>query len=307
LTWHTYNSTRQFPRPGPSLTDKTKKKNQPLSFYLIVAGEKPLRKIVTRKMRLERLKQNLNLNYKEQTNDQCGECRENDFVWDVPNGDIICKNCGAVLSSGLQTNDWADDPTPSVCSSGVMGSEAESRCSLFDPTYIRYFHFNEVLATLTLSGPWINNADYREIKNVLRERGLTDPTRCAIQDVCRHLNLIFGVQRFTKKYSEKWIQIVYRYNGKRPPELHPNLIFDLQRDFKTITSKWVEVEKLLNGSKKTDRRVQWPNYLETIYRLLKRKYPDVLTGLKPWITRLSKKKRKELKLFFDKVFKLVGF
>jgi hypothetical protein len=247
------------------------------------------------------------LNYKEQINDQCQGCGESEFVWDIPNGDIICKTCGIVLSSGVQDDGSSHikpvNPNPSC----RLASETRSRKSLFGPTYIRYFHFNEVLATLTLSGPWINNADYREIKNLLRERGQKNITRSDVQDVCRKLNSLFGVERFTKKYSEKWIQIVYRYNGTRPPDLHPNFIFALQLDFKVITSEWEKVEALLSGSKKTDKRVQWPNYLETIYRLVKRRYPSILPELKPWITRLSKKKRKELKAFFEMVFKVVGF
>ena len=260
-------------------------------------------------MRLERLKLNLKINEEERENDRCPECKSSKFIWDLSRGDIICSDCGVVLPFTIQSNDWTHDNTDRNISCGVAGRETESPKSFLDSTYIRYFHFNEVLATLTLSGPWINNADFREIKNLLVQRGLTHPSRSDVQDVCRKLNQMYKVQRFTKKYSEKWIQIVYRFNGKRPTEIHPNVIHGIRRDFRLISSKWEQVKTFLTTTKKgsiDERRVQWPNYLETMYRLLKRRYPDVLPSLKPWITRLSKRKRKELKMFFEKVFNLVG-
>jgi transcription initiation factor TFIIIB Brf1 subunit/transcription initiation factor TFIIB len=234
-------------------------------------------------------------------------CQKTDFVWDYSKGDIICTSCGTVSNEALLTSDFIDNRDGWSSGSNELTGSSGAPKSLSSPIYVRYFHFNEVLATLTLSGPWINNADYREIKRSLREKQIINPTRSDIQAICKHLNAKFGVQRFSKKYSEKWIQIVYRYNGKRPPLIHPNLIHDLRRDFKIMVSRWSEVERLLLGSKKTDKRVQWPNYLETIYRLLKRRYNTILPGLKPWITRLSVKKRKELKIFFENVFSIVGF
>jgi len=253
-------------------------------------------------MRLERLTENLNQIEKERDEFICKTCSEKDFVWDHTQGDVICTACGSVNLSSIFSDDSTNFSTFGSCSVAPSSTENRNRESWLGPTYVRYFHFNEVLATLTLSSPWINNTDFREIRKGLQARGITHPGRGDIQNVCRELNKKFGVQRFTKKYSEKWIQIVYRYNGKRPPEIHPEIIHELRRHFKMITQKWSDVEKLLSGSKKTDRRIQWPNYLETIYRLLKRKYPSVLKELKPWITRLSQKKRRELKLFFEKVF-----
>lgn len=258
-------------------------------------------------MRLHRLKENLKTNEETRNVDKCINCGKEQFVWDYTQGDIICTNCGIVLSSSIFYDDHANNPHSFSSNCSDIPLETRSVKSVFGPIYVRYFHFNEVLATITLDGPWINNADYREIERTLKDRGVIEPTRGDIQSVCKSLNDKYGVQRFPKKYSEKWIQIVYRYCGKRPPHLHPTLIHKLRNDFKIMVSKWDEVQKLLLGSKKTHKRVQWPNYLETTYRLLKHRYRYILTELKPWITRLSSKKRKELKPFFLQLFKLVGF
>lgn len=275
--------------------------------FLIVAGDSPLRTIVTRKMRLDLLRRNLKLNELEERHDRCPNCPGLQFVWDITKGDIICSGCGVVAYSALFS-----PPDPELFRripgrSSVVHDQREPTRSLTDPTYVRYFHFNEVLATLTLSGPWINNADYREIEDALREKGLAGPSRGDIQAICKSLNEKYGVQRFPKKYSEKWIQIRYRFSGDRPPLIHPSLINKLRQDFKIMVSHWSEAKRFLLGSKKTQKRVQWPNYLETIYHILKRRYPDDLAPLRPWITRLSPKKRKELKIFFNKLFELIGF
>lgn len=259
-------------------------------------------------MRLNRLKTNLNLLKEEQNNEHCESCSGKRFVWDYAKGDVICEDCGVVSLSGLPANDNHDRfSCSSAGNSGMVREQPSARC-ITDPIYVRYFHFNEVLATLTLEGPWINNADFREIRNSLRTENISDPNRGDVQRVCQLLNKKYNVQRFTKKYTEKWIQVVYRYNGKRPPVLHPNLVEGLRNDFKTMVNRWTDLEKLLTVSKKrSEKRVQWPNYLETIYRLLKLRYPEMLEELRPWITRLSPKKRKELKSFFIKAFRLVGW
>lgn len=291
-----------------NIYDRVLSQNPSGLSFLIAAGEEPLRQIVTRKMRLERINQNLREIEQTRERDQCNECKEYDsFIFDFSRGDIICTACGTVSPKTFFADDSAhvDSDRPNPTSSAASPSRTAQ--SLSSPVYVRYFHFNEVLATLTLTGPWINNADFREIERALKESGKRKPTRGDIQGVCKHLNHKYKVQRFTKKYAEKWIQIVYRITGERPGELHPNLIRSLQRDFQIIASKWKEVEGLLNGSKKTQKRVQWPNYLETIYRLLKRRYPRALPAVKPWITRLSVKKRHELRIFFNKLFSLVGF
>lgn len=259
-------------------------------------------------MRLNRLKENLKNLSEERKNEQCESCQRTEFIWDVAKGDIVCTNCGVVSQAVIFFDDRAYDIGCDANGARVTLSSSVSPGSLFDPTYVRYFHFNEVLATLTLDGPWINNTDYREIKGALSRQHVTDPTRGDVQRICQSLNKQYSVQRFTKKYTEKWIQIVYRYTGKRPPEMSSYLINGLRNDFKTMVNRWAQVEQLLNVTKKkSEKRVQWPNYLETIYHLLKIRYPQYLPGLKPWIVRLSPKKRKELKQFFLKVFKLVGW
>jgi len=263
---------------------------------------------VTRKMRVQRILNSLNLNKEEQKNDICSGCSSKDFVWDNTAGDIICTNCGIVLDSAIQTSDSTDHDVSTSGSSGSIVNQTGSPKSIFDPIYVRVFHFNEVLATLTLTGPWINNADFREIRRALKYIGIEEPSRGDIQNVLRALNAFYGCTRFTKKYSEKWIQIVYRYCGSRPPELHPNFVRNLQRDFVQMASlQWSKIERFLQNSKRNKNRVQWPNYLETLYNLIERRYPDMLPGLKPWISRLSAEKIEELKKFFEGCFRLLNF
>lgn len=267
-------------------------------------------------MRLARLaNQNLK-NQQQQKNEQlqqCVGCAGVQFVWDYTSGDIICENCGIVCPDSITQDERAfaffraPDGDFGASFTNTHSTERTLKSSS-DPIYVRYFHFNEVLATLTLEGPWINHADYREIERMLQAWNIRHPVRGDVQRVCQYLNKFYKVQRFTKKYTEKWIQVVYRYNGNRPPMLRMELIHSLRMDFKALVQRWPEVEKLLTGTRKhANKRVQWPNYLETIYRLLKHRYPHALTGLKSWITRLSQKKRKELKVFFRQIFKLVGW
>lgn len=260
-------------------------------------------------MRLSKLGSNLKEMNQQIENERCRVCASSytNHVWDHETGDVICVDCGTVAPQTILSDTCPRGAAANAHWGGGPSTEFRSLSSGSFSIYVRYFHFNEVLATLTLSGPWINNADFREIKRALKGSGIHAPTRSDIQSICKHLNSQFDVRRFTKKYCEKWIQIVYRYCGRRPPVLHPNVIRDLQRDFRMISQHWPAVEHLLPGSKKSTRRVQWPNYQETIYRLLKMRHPEVLSELRPWLTRLSKKKRKELKLFFNKVFTLVGF
>lgn len=281
-----------------------------LSETLMTQNERPLRRIVTRKQRLQRLSLNQERKYLKSLteNRRCLVCNEDSIV---ERDELVCTSCGVVQSVLCyqsqegnyrgRDDDWSDRGNGVFCSSGPCRQLVSSSGS----TYLRYFHFNEILAGITLSGPRINNADMRIIAKYLPDRGGSGRLeKSDIQNVCREINSENGVKRFSRKYAEKWIQIVWRTTGHRPPEIHPNVIESLQRKFRIMVSHWDDCKHLLPGSKNSKRR-QWPNYNETLYRMLKIEFPEVLKELEPWIPRLSEKKRAQLEPFYEKIISLV--
>jgi len=224
-------------------------------------------------------------------------------------GEVVCQDCGRIgdvpLYQELEPLLWKSAPAynddwPTYSRSGVRFGPGA------DKTYLRYFHFNEVLASITLTGPWIDNHDNDIIQETLRANNIARPGKTDIQRVCRAINTNMKVKRYSQKYSEKWIQIIFRYCGDKPEELSAEIVDSLRQDFRLIESCWPAGRELLKGSRAKEPRIQWPNYNETMYQTLKRKYPFLLDVLKPWLPRLSKKKRRELRNFFNRVFYMAG-
>lgn len=147
----------------------------------------------------------------------------------------------------------------------------------------------------------------REIGIVLSDRGIERPTKADIQSACKYINGLYTVKRFSQKNAEKWIQIRWRYNGDRPEPMSFELRDKLRSEFRDLECRWLDVKHLLTGSNKSTTRDQWPNYHETLYKMLKYKHLGDLETYHPWITRLSKKKRRDLKPFFKRLFELVGW
>jgi 5-methylcytosine-specific restriction endonuclease McrA len=280
---------------------------------LIVANEKPLRKITTRRERLGRLISSSKQSPNEEDGESrgcrlCGNSTEN-LVLDSHSGSYVCTNCGTLddtpIYQELHPFLWGVGSRSDCCE--VWGSLSDS---WGDTTYVRYFHFNEVLACITLTGPWIPNTDWRIIREYLQR---TQDTRggpvdkLAVQNVCKSINKDFGVKRFTQRYSEKWIQIKYRYDGTRPDFLNGQLIQDIRRDFRRIVRWWPQVKHLLVDRKNKTGRKQWPNYNETVHRIIKKRYRHLLPRSRQWVSRLSPKNRQPLKNFFKACFYLNGW
>lgn len=278
----------------------------------IVDNDAPTRKIVTHKQRLERFKKNEDNVATLVSDDLCRNCLSTEVVASPADGDLICGECGVVRETPVYYelhpffwNSRGDDVFECP-DSGVAGS---SKFGNFHggSTYVRYFHFNEILASITLKGPWIPTTDMRILREELSDRGIGKPTKQDIQLVCKAINKRYGIRRFSQKYSEKWIQVINRYNGDRPVQFSNELVQSLRSAFRLLSNCWEEVSELLTGSKDPQRRIQWPNYSETLYRIIKRKHPDLLPHIKRWIPRLSRKKRQDLRPFFKRLFYLVGW
>lgn len=278
----------------------------------IVDNDAPTRKIVTHKQRLERFKENRDKLAILLTDDVCRNCQSTEIVAAPSDGDLVCAECGVVRTTPMyfelhpffwnsRGEEVLDGPDSGVGSLSKFGSIHGGS------TYVRYFHFNEILASITLKGPWIPNSDMRILRQELTDRRIAEPTKQDIQLVCKAINKKYGIKRFSQKYSEKWIQVIHRYNGNRPVYFTGELVNSLRSAFRLLSNCWEDVNELLTGSKDPGKRIQWPNYSETLYRIIRKKHPELLPYIKEWIPRLSKRKRQDLKPFFKRLFYLVGW
>lgn len=294
-------------QPTGSLSVLSAFKSSPVPKY-IYSNDLPTRKIVTRKQRLQRLLETERKTPKNNDEIYCRNCGGTEKVASPADGDYICVECGAVYAipifAELVPFFWGSRAADTVDNTVIPANGLSMGTG---STYVRYFHFNEILATILLTGPWIPNSDMRLIREELKGESLTRPSKSDIQSVCKTINKKYGVRRFSQKYSEKWIQIIFRYSGSRPEDIDPETVESLRSGFRLLSYCWDDASTMLVGSKDPNRRIQWPNYLETLYRILRYKHPDVLQKIKDWIPRLSKKKRRDLKPFFKRLFYLVGW
>lgn len=264
---------------------------------------------MTRKQRLARLSSLQTSNNNDQDT-YCKGCGGGETVVAPAEGDMVCAECGIVrdvpIYQELHPFLWGSRGGDSPFADSA-GPQPLSRLVHGGSTYVRYFHFNEILASVTLTGPWIANLDMRIIREKLLSRQIAKPRKYDVQQACKEINAELGTRRFSQKYSEKWIQIIYRYNGQKPGDLSEEFISSLRRSFRLVSSCWDEVSDLLNGSRDPGKRKQWPNYFETLYRIIRYTHPEMIPLLREWIPRLSKRKRKDLKPFFKRLFYLVGW
>lgn len=276
----------------------------------IEPDDSPSRNIVTHQQRLARIRENDKLLPDLET-ECCRSCGGFEIAASPSDGDMVCMECGIVQATPIYMElhpfFWASRAVDgsSDCYTCPLSGKPGSYCG--GSTYVRRFHFNEILACLTLRGPWIPDDDMQVIREVLQTNNIRRPEKQDIQDVCKAINKHYGVRRFSQKYSEKWIQIIFRFNGERPLELDNDVAESLRKGFSLLSSCWDDVSTLLAGSKDPDKRIQWPNYSETLYRIIRRKHPQMLAHIGRWIPRLSKKKRRDLKPFFNRLFYLVGW
>lgn len=266
-------------------------------------NDSPLRSIVTRKQKLKRY-EHARLSdpgYFKKQEEQCEHCGSSELVHDTKTSDFICTCCGAVLDYGL----YESAPRVSADVHRLFLLDGAHRtdkgsCDVFSSGYKRYFHFNEVLAVIRIDDPWIPNLDMNEFRIHFKNKNKDNIKKQDIYLACYEIDSKYKIKRFQKKYSEKWIQIVFRLTGRRPPLIDDYMTSVIREDFKKMISKWEILCKFLPRKKNVKvTRVQWPSYSETIYRIIKNRFPSVSRNFKPWITRLSKKKKKEMKNFFN--------
>jgi hypothetical protein len=243
---------------------------------------------------------------------KCHGCfSEESFILDSKEGSYICFYCGTVSQTPVYQELypflWAKYSNSNSNNCEQYFDERSSAITYNNSTYVRYFHFNEIIASITLTGPWICNTDMRIIREELKNNDILIPTKLQIQQACKNINKKYNVRRFSQKYSEKWIQITWRYSKIKPEFMDRDLVETLRSEFRKMVGCWEESKELLNNSKNSEKRKQWPNYSETIYRLIKKRHPNLVNNVRKWIPRLSKKKRKDLNPFFSRIFYLCGW
>jgi len=166
----------------------------------------------------------------------CGNSEE-DCIYDYTSGDVICRECGSVISDkGLAMSDH------------MIYKEKRSK------PYARAVHLQQRLAKLTGIDPELPEEAVDAIGRELgsREYGKFIPSkygRKTFREVCHKLGL-------PTKYSESWIQLRRRLNYlPPPPEIHPTLL-------KRIKMRYFCVDKAFEAMLKVRSRFHKVNPLQ---------------------------------------------
>lgn len=276
-----------------------RKKKNDLWSSLIRLNESPLRNESPRKNN-EQVSSNDSPGY---TLIQCPSsiCGSYNVVLCERDGFYVCTDCGVICESVPVYQEL-----PPFFYQSVRADDTESS-STHGTSYSRLFHFNEILAAYNLSGPWIDNRDMSVIRQfVLRRISKTQrvPDKTRIQLIQRKIDRKFRVKRFSRRYGEKWIQILWRTCGLRPSTMSNETVHELRRIFRNLLATWPYVRHLIKGSRKNRNREQWPNFTVTLAEILRRVFPEEWEQARPWLPLLSEKKLKQLRPCFDYIFYL---
>ena len=130
-------------------------------------------------------------------------------------GSLLCTRCGCVQNSSVP-----------VFYETMYGSFLTCRSS----NYKRIHHFHERLSQLVLGETNIPKHDMLCIARALCANGPTTITKDSVRKVLRPLKM--------QRYIERWLQIIYRLTGQRPPHISDMLVqqldvlfVELQRPF----------------------------------------------------------------------------
>lgn len=268
---------------------------------LITFNEKPLRTI-KRKLQTENNPPTLNQLPHNFTPIQCinSKCLGYNIISCERDGYYVCIDCGSVCSHVPMFQELDPFFYKSIKCTGHSSPDCSENKRR--PKYSRLFHFNEILAAFNIQGPRIDNRDMEVIKKEILESGIDNPGKLDIQRIQRLIDNKYKVERFSRRYGEKWIQIKYRIFKKRPEPMSHYLITRLRHIFKTLWMTWPYVRHLVKGSRKNRTREQWPNFTVTLSEILKRKFPSEWEKYKDWLPLLSEKKLKQLAPCFDQMF-----
>lgn len=120
-------------------------------------------------------------------------------------GHEVCTECGCVQANSIYEN-CADCPI--LC------------CS----NYKRLHHFHERISQLLLQETPIPHDEFAQIEVRLAKEPVLN--KAVIRQVLRSLKM--------QKYIEKWLQIIYRLTGMKPPPLTTNICHKLDTLFTSI-------------------------------------------------------------------------
>jgi hypothetical protein len=151
-------------------------------------------------------------------------------------GSLLCTRCGCVQNGSAP-----------VFYETMYGSFLTCRNS----NYKRIHHFHERLSQLVLSETSIPKQDMLRIARALCANGPTTITKDSVRKVLRPLKM--------QRYIERWLQIIYRLTGKRPPHISDRLIQQLDVLF-------VELQRPFDVKKKEGRK-NFLNYNYVLRRL----------------------------------------
>ena len=125
---------------------------------------------------------------------KCQYCSSWELVLDHVDGSLVCWDCARVQSSALVCGDYAVDCNYS---------------QLKQSNYKRIHHFHERLSQLLLQESRIPDEAFDRIRAEIKQRQITELSKTNIRAVLRALGM--------QIYIEKWLQIIHRLTGCRPP------------------------------------------------------------------------------------------
>ena len=161
---------------------------------------------------------------------QCGgrQC----FVQCYSEGHNVCSLCGSVQPESIF--DYGNGYFTKVLSN-----------------YKRIHHFHERISQLLLMESPIPDADWADIHAAIRDSNFCELNKTNIRKVLRSMN--------KQVYIEKWLQIMYRYTGVRPPSPGINLLHKLDCMFLALQTPF--------RNHKTAGRRNFLNYNFVFYRM----------------------------------------
>lgn len=162
---------------------------------------------------------------------------------DYEAGDRVCTECGRCVLDNI-----VHSYRVGVC----MGSQ-----------YATVYHLHERFTMVNLVDSSIPPSDFALIKASVRDsirRGFPVRNRWDVQRVLRAINKKHRTQQFTKKWLERWIQILYRTQGFSPCKITRSEIQKIDRLWGYARTAWIQ-------RKPSDRR-HVPNVSYILVQLL---------------------------------------
>lgn len=154
----------------------------------------------------------------------CSDCGSFAHRVDRAHGDLICYDCGLVRQDFVYY-----DNVP------VLGTYLQRN------SYKEIHHFHERIKQFLLLESRIPDDHFACIREALDPYDipkLLHFDKSFVQQLLRSVSIQQQNPVFSKKYLEKWLQIIYRLTGNRPPFLTPNEVHLLDVYFTAQQLAW---------------------------------------------------------------------